>query len=143
MNKIWGQISTGRMRSTIDWFGTTRARFGFLIRDDALVYGTVGYAYANRSHLFSDATFPFSREDSDIDGGFVVGGGVELLRHDRWLLRAEGLYIDLGKESRTYTAVGCGLICTAQVDWEDTFWVARLGLSVKLGHRAEQLEPLK
>ena len=32
-------------RAKIDWFGTARARLGFLVNDQLLVYGTGGLAY--------------------------------------------------------------------------------------------------
>jgi outer membrane immunogenic protein len=57
---------------------------------------------------------------------------------DRWLLRAEALYVDLGDKTRDYSA-GC---CAGTTTWDDKFWVGRLGLSYKFGVR-EPVVPLK
>jgi outer membrane immunogenic protein len=50
----------------IDWFGTVRARLGYLITDQVLLYGTGGLAYG-RVEL-SGAT--------NVSGSFAAGGGV-------------------------------------------------------------------
>ena len=72
-----------------------------------------------------------------------IGGGVEFLRHERWLLRAEALYVDLGSEKQDYTITTCIGVCTTSVDWKDSFWTARVGLSYKFGGHAEHHESMK
>ncbi len=135
-------------RSSIDWFGTVRGRLGLVLQDNMMLYATAGWAFADRTHHISAPTAPggaFSQSDSDRANGYVVGGGIELFRNDRWLLRAEALWVDLDKESRDYvvSTTACNLICRSHVGWDDSFWTARLGLSIKLGGRAERHEPLK
>ncbi len=135
------------LRSEVDWFGTVRGRLGAVVHPGALVYVTGGLAYADLSHRLSDPTPPlgappFSQTDSNVTVGWTVGGGIELLHSDRWLLRGEVLYVDLGEESRTYTLVAGCASCTGTAHWDDSFWVARLGLSLKL-QREERLVPLK
>ena len=60
---------------------------------------------------------------------------------DRWILRGEALYVDLRDESHTYTLTSCGGPCTATTEWKDKFWVARLGLTLKL--QRDEPVPLK
>jgi outer membrane immunogenic protein len=99
-------------------------------------------AYATTTHTFSVPSAPFSQKDDDFQVGWTAGGGVELLRDSRWLLRAEALYVDLGDETHSYTFTGCGGTCGGRTRWEDSFWVARVGLSYKLGE-PERIVPLK
>ena len=133
------------LHSEVDWFGTVRARLGVTVHDTILVYATGGLAYADVSHRLSDPTPPlgappFSQTNSSIKTGWTIGGGLEFLRSERLLLRGEVLYVDPGNETRTYILAGCAL-CTGTAKWEDSFWVARLGLSIKLGR--EEPAPLK
>jgi outer membrane immunogenic protein len=135
------------LTSSLDWFGTVRARLGVTVHDNWLVYATGGLAYADVSHRLVDPApplgpAPFVQTNSGSATGWTVGGGIEFLRTERWLLRAEALYVDLGSETHTYTITACGGGCTDTARWEDSFWVARLGLSLKLGER-ERYVPLK
>ena len=138
----FGPIS---LTSEINSFGTLRGRLGVVVHPHAMIYATAGWAYADVSHTLSDPGVPFRQTNSGFTSGYVIGGGVELLRESRWLLRAEVLYVDLGKESHTYsfTAPGCPPTnCNGRVEWDDSFWVARLGLSYKFGHEP-RVVPLK
>lgn len=134
------------LRSDVDWFGTVRGRLGLVVHPGALLYVTGGLAYADVSHRLADpapplAAPPFSQTDSSVKVGWTVGGGIELLHAERWTLRGEVLYVDVGDESRTYTLTAGCVACTGTADWKDSFWVARVGLSLKLGH--EEPRPLK
>ncbi len=134
------------LTSSLDWFGTVRGKLGVTVHDHALIYVTGGLAYADVSHHLFVPTPPlgpaFSQTNSEFAAGWTVGGGIEFLRSERWLLRAEALYVDLGSETHTYTITGCGGTCTDTAKWDDSFWVARLGLTLKLGER-ERYVPLK
>lgn len=151
----WANTGTGASDTTggtaissLDWYGTTRGRLGYVIHDNILLYGTAGVAYANVDHRLDQATFPgpFSQSDGDIRAGWVVGGGIELLHDCNWMLRAEGMFVDLSDLSRTYTVnpgpACAGGPCTLGVKWDDEFWVGRIGLTYKFGHR-EEVVPLK
>lgn len=136
----------GPFRQTVkadyDYFGTVRGRVG-VVRDNLLFYATGGLAYASRDHKISGfiGDTDFSESDSDVSWGWTIGGGVEFLRDDRWLVRAEVLYVDLQDETHDYTT-RCP-DCGGRVRWDDDFVVARLGVSLKL-HRDEPVhEPLK
>ena len=82
-----------------------------------LIYGTGGFAYGGVNHLFqySDNFPPFGSlfggtYYSGTKTGWTAGGGVEYapLEFPNWSLKAEYLYIDLGK---TYLAhSGAGLL---------------------------------
>lgn len=135
-------------QTKVDMLGTLRGRLGVTIHETTLLYATAGVAWADRTHHVIDPNSPggfFEQSDSDWATGFVVGGGIEFLRHDRWSLRAEVLWADLGDKERLYETTGCGDVpCEARVKWDDQIWTARVGLSLKLGHEAPpSYEPLK
>lgn len=128
-------------RTTVDWFGTVRGRLGTTIRKDVLLYGTAGWAFADRAHRFEDNTItPVLDIQKGWASGFVYGGGIEMLRSDRHVLRFEALYVDLGKTTQNYSA---GCCFTTSADWKDAFLVARVGLSIKLGEPERTYKPLK
>jgi len=139
---------TVTVQSNIDWFGTVRARAGIAIHDSVLLYATGGLAYANVDHTFSDTagpSGPFSQSNSKTQSGWTIGGGAEFLHDSNWTLRAEALWVDLGDKTVNYSIPGGGCpsgICQAQVNYDDDFWVARIGLSYKFGER-EPVVPLK
>jgi outer membrane immunogenic protein len=125
-------------QSSMDWFGTLRGRLGLVGDDHYLIYATAGLAYANVDHRFETnigpgggvLAPPFSASSGGTQLGWTVGGGVEFLKDENWSLKAEALYVDLGSDDESYTlTTGCGGTCTAHVNWDDSFWVVRLGLA--------------
>ncbi len=92
------------------WFGTLRARLGFLVTPTVLLYGTGGLAYGQADTSFNSefsgtSCGPFTcitGDSSSIKTGWAGGGGVEWMLAPHWTLRAEYLYLDLG--SNTVTA---------------------------------------
>jgi len=143
--KTHGVDSTGAdLYSSVDWLATLRGRFGIAIHDSALLYATAGVAWADRTHRVFDPNVSFSQSDSDNATGWVIGGGIEFLRHDRWLLRGEVLYVGFEDKTHSYTLSStCGASCTSSAKWEDDMIVARVGLSLKLGGHEPRYEPLK
>jgi len=120
----------------IDWFGTARARIGFVVPgySNFLVYGTGGFAYGyvnNTVGLFStipgsvvDIQGPVAFPASGVSGtstsgntqvGWTAGGGVEWSPQTfpAWSAKVEYLYTDLGSTNQaiygTYAAPGQGV----------------------------------
>jgi outer membrane immunogenic protein len=141
-NSVWvDPTTTIHLRDEVNWFGTVRGKVGVVISPNAMIYATGGWAYANTSHALSDPSIAFRQTDDDFKTGWVAGLGIELVHYDRWLVRGEALYVDLGDNSHTYTTTGCGGVCTGHAKWDDSFLVARLGLSYKFSR--EPVVPLK
>jgi outer membrane immunogenic protein len=145
---VGNEITT--LESSIDWFGTLRGRAGWAIHDTALIYATAGLAYAKPDHRFSDVSDlagSLGQTNSPTQAGWTVGGGAELVHNSNWFLRAEGLYVDLGSESHSgtfpVTVLGAPNTAVYAADWDDRFWVARLGVAYKFGERRERAVPLK
>lgn len=130
--------------SGMNWFGTVRGRLGLVHDDYFLLFATAGLAYGGTDHQFTDTSLSFSQTDHDTRVGWTAGGGIEFMRDSHWSLRADALYVDLGSEGHTYTATTSdGCPCVAHVDWEDNFWVGRVGLTYHFGAREAAYAPLK
>src|SRR5205085_12335864 len=90
-----------------DWLATIRGRVGFLAAPTWLVYATGGAAIAevkgnfNFSDTFSAATESAAFRDTRL--GWTAGVGTEYAFGGGWSLKAEYLYVDLGRSSVTST----------------------------------------
>lgn len=143
---------TTSLESKIDFFGTLRARIGYVVHDNLLLYATGGLAYADVKHtLFDDcvgcgnSSFnlgTFGQSNSGWKAGWTVGGGAEFLHDEHWALRAEALYVDLGSTDINYVIDVPSATGTANTKWDDNFWTVRLGASYLFGGRNEAV-PLK
>ena len=114
------------VQERIDWFGTVRARLGYLPTNNLLAYGTGGFAYGrvmqngswdtNTGFAFGDGFHTvncfganpscFAGSSSNIGTGWTAGGGLEYFLWQKWTLRAEYLYVSLGSRSITETVLG-------------------------------------
>lgn len=99
---------TATFTSTIDWFGTLRGRLGYVF-DRWMVYGTGGLAYGSYETRYNvtypgadpGIVVPLSGTMQDKDWGWTVGAGAEFAFTDRWSVKAEYLYVDLGGGGKT------------------------------------------
>jgi outer membrane immunogenic protein len=101
-------------RSQLDWFGTARVRFGYVPTQRLLVYGTGGLAYGEVqgnlewSNVFSGVVTSryWEGSDSDVRVGWTLGAGAEYALTSAISIRAEYLYLDLGKSTVTANYAG-------------------------------------
>lgn len=116
---------TQTVSESIKWFGTVRARLGYLPTDNLLAYVTGGFAYGRVEHTgtytdtgnsygIANGTFSFlctsgvacfAGSSSKVATGWTVGGGVEYAIWQHWTLKAEYLYVSLEGKSITETAL--------------------------------------
>jgi len=110
----------------VNWFGTIRARLGYLPTENLLTYVTGGFAYGqvhstgnwiNNGAPFGshDAFFGvscggpgvacFSGSSSRVAPGWTAGGGFEYAVLKNITLKAEYLYVSLDSKSMSETAV--------------------------------------
>jgi outer membrane immunogenic protein len=142
----------------IKWFGTFRARFGYLPTDNFLAYVTGGFAYGNveRTGTLARNTggtlnvggggifFPsisctggvpcYSGSSNDVAVGWTLGGGLEYAVWQRWTLKAEYLYVSLDSKSFTETSVpapGSGSASLVANFGRTTFNVGRVGVNYR------------
>lgn len=81
----------GGCETKVEWFGTARARVGYAF-DRTLPYLTGGLAYGNiKGYIQGD----YSGSGTKV--GWTLGGGVEHAFTDHLTVKAEYLYVDLGK----------------------------------------------
>ena len=92
--------------SNLDYFATGRARVGYAF-NNLLIYGTGGVAWAHNNATVDVLTPAFGARffDDQRHLGWTVGGGLEYALNNRWSIKAEYLYLDLGNEAYTF-AVG-------------------------------------
>jgi outer membrane immunogenic protein len=98
--------------SKLDELGSARARLGYLIFPNWLLYGTTGLGWG---HFQFNSTFnesvigiPFFNNSSSNfanEFGWVAGAGLEWKFVDHWLLRAEWLHYDFGRT--TFENLAC------------------------------------
>lgn len=131
-NFIFGGVSPidiFRASENVQWFGTLRARLGFVSFDNWLIYATGGFAYGrvkdaaafdlpgvffggNGIFGFDCRGSPtssncFIGSSSRTAAGFTIGGGMEFALWNNVSIRAEYLYVNLGHGS-TFNAVAQG-----------------------------------
>ncbi|MBS9478605.1 outer membrane protein [Ancylobacter radicis] len=100
----------------LDYFGTIRARAGFAF-DQALIYGTGGFAYGRGTYELGGLS------NDQTQTGWTIGAGGEYAFAPNWTVKAEYLYLDLGKE--TYDTVG------GPIDIGTTANILRAGVNYK------------
>jgi len=88
---------------TIDYLGTVRGRFGFLLLPSLLIYGDGGLAYGEffmNADAVQGATNGFlgagTRTINYTKVGWTAGGGLEWMVFPNWSVKLEYLYYDLG-----------------------------------------------
>ena len=118
----------------LQWFGTSRARLGFLATPTILLYGTAGVAYGQ---VKDDATVTtpgvgsFTASFKDVKAGWTAGGGIEGAFGGGWSAKLEYLYIDLGKTQHSFGTIGLGTIATETRRTTDN--IVRLGMNYRWG----------
>lgn len=106
-------------KSRLESLGTVRARVGYAM-DRTLFYFTGGLAYGS---VDNEALSGNLVSSSNVVTGYTLGGGIEYKFRRDLSVKAEYLYVNLGKnEPEGYTAAG-GTVR------EDTFNTVRVGLN--------------
>lgn len=124
-----------------DWLATIRGRIGFLATPSWLLYATGGAAIADvrGDFTFTDTWGPATESGSirDTRLGWTAGLGGEYAVGNGWSLKAEYLYVDLGRASVTsanLTSLGVtspGNPFTHSVDIKSN--IVRVGVNYKFG----------
>jgi outer membrane immunogenic protein len=116
----------------LEYFGTVRARLGYVPVERLLVYGTGGFAYGRtESYLRAGADGGPDLVDvstRDNRTGWTVGGGAEYAFTDNWSLKTEYLYTDLGTEELFSESIDT---IAASLDSDVKFHTVRAGLNWK------------
>jgi outer membrane immunogenic protein len=116
----------------LDYFGTVRARLGYVPVERLLVYATGGFAYGRTESYINVSAGGSSFIDESVKNdrmGWTVGGGAEYAFTDNWSLKSEYLYTDLGSEEILGGDITEGL--SGALDSDVAFHTVRVGLNYK------------
>jgi len=103
---IGGTLTT-TVENKIDWYGSLRAKLGFLPADNLLFYLTGGLAFGHTEATMTGSNgtscpkyvYCVSGSSSGIATGGVVGAGLEYAISPQWSVKAEYLAMKLGSRS--------------------------------------------
>jgi outer membrane immunogenic protein len=135
------------MDQTLNWFGTARARFGFVPWDHLMLYVTGGGAFGDVAATATGNTTtsltvggtpvgaPTSKLASanftDRRAGWTVGGGAEWVLSGPWTAKVEYLFVDLGSYSNTVP--GNPAVPSTLISSHVTDNIVRLGINYRFG----------
>jgi outer membrane immunogenic protein len=105
----------GICQTKVDWLSTVRGRLGYAV-DRFMPFVTAGAAFGDVK-----ASIPGLGSQSNTQAGWTVGGGAEYAFAPNWTIKAEYLYVDLGKFNCT--------TCGANVKFNEN--IVRAGLNYK------------
>jgi outer membrane immunogenic protein len=103
----FGNVQGDSFAVKTGWDASARARVGYLVTPDLLVYATGGAAW---QHIEATSTvgpnndfgdFTNSITDARTKLGYTVGGGIETMSWGHWLVRGEFRYSDFGTITNT------------------------------------------
>jgi outer membrane immunogenic protein len=141
-------FASGTHSEKLNYFGTVRARGGYLVTNTLLAYATGGFAYGDASTSNSLGTTlsncfcaisPVGESSSSKHAGWTVGGGLEWMFAPNFTVKGEYLYYDFGSVSYPGPSVlmsnsggvpfyGATTAATANFNGS----IVRLGLNFKL-----------
>ena len=104
-----------------DWFATARARAG-LHADGTLFYATGGLAVLGVEVANANGS------DRDQMNGWTIGGGLERQISERIRIKAEGLYLNFGKETLNLDTSTI-TVPNPAIELDTTMVIARVGLT--------------
>lgn len=100
-----GGVLSGAMADKFDMLGSVRARLGYLVRPDILLYGSGGLAWTRYEQTQTNSTTTVTTIASTPTwrAGWTAGvGGQVRLGNSNWLARLEYLHYDFGKTASVY-----------------------------------------
>jgi outer membrane immunogenic protein len=131
--------STTTLSRQLDWLATARGRVGFTVTPTFLTYGTGGLAVGH-TNIGSVITNPLGVPPPESEAttnlastktaaGWTAGAGAEWLFAPQWSVKAEYLYVDLGKHNNTLTYTYFGNTSTLTSTIKDTSNIVRAGVN--------------
>ena len=149
--------ATATASEKLEWFGTARARLGYLVGNELLLYGTGGLAYGRVAQDANIVTAPgfassnagvsflcsaapcFAGSSAHVRAGWSAGAGAEWAFGSHVSFKLEYLYVNLGTPSSfpmtaTATLAGSPVPSSLTVHSSDAdFHMVRVGLNYRFG----------
>jgi outer membrane immunogenic protein len=129
-----------------DWLATLRGRAGVTVTPNFLLYATGGLAIAHvqtaGAVAFTVTPDLYGGSNDETRAGWTVGGGGEWMITPNWSVKAEYLFVDLGKQSVNLPCLNTGICgsppqpapgASYQTDFHFREHVARVGLNYHFG----------
>jgi outer membrane immunogenic protein len=129
-----------------DWLATLRARAGFTLAPQFLLYATGGLAFGHVQAAsavgFTATPDLYAGSYDDTRFGWTVGAGGEWMITQNWSVKAEYLYVDLGKQGINLACLNTGICgsppqvppgASYQADYRFRENIARVGLNYHFG----------
>lgn len=86
--------------------GSLRARVGYTVTEDILLYGTGGLAAERREMTVTDPVAGISETDDNVALGYTVGAGIDARLTDQVFGRLEYRYTDYGNDAYDFGPLG-------------------------------------
>jgi outer membrane immunogenic protein len=129
-----------------DWIATIRGRAGFVVTPAFMLYATGGLAFA---HVQTAGAVAFTVTPDLYGGGadetrfgYTVGAGGEWMIAPNWSIKAEYLFVDLGKQRDNLPCLNTGICgsppqvapgASYETDFRLREHIARVGLNYHFG----------
>ena len=117
-----------QLQEKADWYGTVRARFGY-VTGPSLIYVTGGGVVMHIRDDFGGTATAGPTQNSEDRTGWTAGGGIETKLSRSWSAKTEYLYMHVGS-STFFSNVFGGPFVTV---FDHNFHVIKTGLNYKLG----------
>jgi outer membrane immunogenic protein len=100
-----GNPVTTSLTEKLEWFGTVRARLGWTVTPETMIYATGGLAYGeiNDSGNITDTVTTTGFSFSKTSVGWAAGGGFESHLTGNWTWKLEYLFLALDEPSGAFT----------------------------------------
>lgn len=129
------------VHNKIEWLGTVRMRMGLAVQN-TMAYVTGGLAYGRVKNVFNDGDelcSPFGAagcavivSESKVRWGWTAGGGIEHMWSPNWSIKAEALFVDLGRSTATLNYDDGGPK-VAKVKFSNKAVIGRIGINYRWG----------
>ena len=116
------------------WLSTLRGRIGFTPSDPWLLYFTGGLAAADVKYTANSDFRPVGTEQypasfSKTKWGWTAGIGAERFVSDRWSVKLEYLYYDLGRQTSVADGLPLAPPTAVEYKWDTKGQIVRLGVN--------------
>ncbi|CAL8974104.1 hypothetical protein RHODGE_RHODGE_00974 [Rhodoplanes serenus] len=114
------------------WFGTSRSRLGVTTWNNQMLFyvtGGAAYGQVRSTYDLGVGGFPVASLDTkNTRFGWTVGGGMEWAMAPNWSIKAEYLYLDLGREEASVAFLGTPALA---LESRFTDHIARIGANYR------------